>query len=687
MARHTIQVPINKSGNTKIDYQWTYWRQVLEDNEYRYFDVQDLEANAVSDKLYCVTLRQAGAPVTRMGLAWDGSLVPKNKIIVSAKLYIYSITGHSRPVYYKFGGFSEGSAIQSHLPADGSQSGGMPVGWGYINIGELKGDSLIVGAGLQVVTEELGSQHYSYKYEYWESRSHRSATNKPYLEIVYDDVPPEKPRSLYPSQTTQSTRDIIRFSWLHNSSEELLQKGFTLQYSLNSGSTWTNISQTTPNQFYDMPANTLPTGGAVIWRVRTTDDNDEVSEYESASFNLGISPQQAPVIIAPISQYVDKTKPVKFEWSFIGGNTGDMQSKFDLEYSANGGLSWTTVMETSTNTYYELAANTFSNGNIIWRVRTYSNWNEVSPYSENKSFTVIGSPAIPLIVEVSNSAKPVITWDTTEQRIYELQILQRSVVIYNTGFVPSISDRAFKVPIYLQDGNYTVKLRIFNEYNMSSNWSEKSFTVSTIKPQIPEINIFSQEYKVTIKTSNASEKTLIYRDDILIGLVTDSSFVDYTGENKRYYKYFARAVDANDNFADSEFKVARCNFSGNTIVLASNPKDFLKLQYGLDSMLGKTSSINAQGNLIYYDGRTYPVAEYTEFKSKSKALSLVLENRQELDKLISMIESKEILLYRDADGENIHGVVFNLDYDKTILGYYQIKFTITEVDEKGVAYD
>ena len=133
---------------------------------------------------------------------------------------------------------------------------------------------------------------------------------------------------------------------------------------------------------------------------------------------------------------MDQTKVIKFEWVFVGGSSGETQSKYDLQYSTNGGTSWVTKTLTSANQYYELVANTLASGNVIWKVRTYNNWSEVSPYSENRSFTVIGSPPVPQITTVTNSTKPLISWSSSGQHLYELQLLKNNIVIIDTGSIP-----------------------------------------------------------------------------------------------------------------------------------------------------------------------------------------------------------------------------------------------------------
>lgn len=501
-------------------------------------------------------------------------------------------------------------------------------------------------------------------------------------------TPPNAPTSLYPENIILNPREVIKFSWLHNSNSGLGQKGFTLQYSIDGGSIWTTASETTANQYYDLSANTLPTTGTALWKVMTIDGNGDSSTYTSASFTLGAPPQQAPLPIQPIGAYLDSTKPIKFEWNFVGGTPGETQTKYDLEYSIDGGKTWVIVTETTAIKHYELPGNTFGfTGNIIWRVRTYNNFDEISPYCENNTFNIISSPPIPQIIDISNQSRPTITWTSQDQNAFELQVIKGNEVIINTGSNASVSDRTYKLLEYLKDGDYKVKIRVINKYNLYSPWAEKTFTISTAKPQAPEITVFGREYSVVINVVNENLKTFIYRDEEFIGEVIDGSFTDFTGENKKYYKYYARTIDENDNFNDSNVKVARCKFNGNTLALVESPGDYLKLQYGFGVIPQKSNTMEIDGSLIYYAGREDPVAEYSEFISKAKTVTFTLRTKSELDKLKGLINARKTLLFRDRDGDNIYGTVFKLDDEKNILGFYEIGFTITKTDYKGAAYD
>lgn len=685
MARRTIQILATKSANKNRDYLRGYICTGWNSNDHEWVDI-DRTGEVLCHQSFRYYASEANVYEDWIRVCGIGFLIPesiKNKVIVSASLNIYSkdiVNNNIKIVDANFAeenGLNKDWEVGNWGTAETLANTKLQQGWNKITLTRLSENMQI--------HPQAKSNCSNVKWE--EIYSHRHSIYKPYLEITYDDIPPKPPTSLYPAGMTVSTRDVIRFSWLHNSEEGLPQKAFELQYSTNGGSTWITVNQTTYNQYYDMAPNTLPASGTVTWRVRTTDTNDSTSEYTITSFALGIAPQKAPIPIQPIGAYLDSTKPILFEWHFMGGSPNERQSKYDLQYSINGGSTWTTITETTTNKYKELPANTFNiTGNVIWRIRTHNNFNEVSPYSENRTFYVISSPPIPQIISVSNNSRPTITWTSQGQHIYEIQVIRDNEIIIDTGSIPSVSDRSYKILEYLEDGNYKVRLRVINEYNLYSPWAEKSFTISTTKPQKPIITVYGGEYSVTIKGDNLGSTNLIYRDNIYIGELTEGIFIDYTGENNKEHQYFIRVIDSNDNFSDSDIKLSKCKFRGNTLALISNPSDFIRLRLGYNARPKKSNKFGVVGNLQYFDGREYPVMEFSEFSDRVKALTFFVRTIEEVERIIEMIKKRETFLYRNKDGKNIYGAILEVNYEEDIFGY-EIGFAITQTDYKGVAYD
>src|SRR5690606_13316941 len=126
--------------------------------------------------------------------------------------------------------------------------------------------------------------------------------------------------------------------------------------------------------------------------------------------------------------------------------------------------------------------------------------------------------------------RPVIMWQTQEQQIYEIEITGDTN--YRTKTIPEALTREFKVPIYLDNGEYTARVRITNEYGLKSPWAEKSFTISVLKPDKPYITIYNSTFKVTIST-DSNLPSYIYRDGDLIGDTVNGAYEDYTGESGR----------------------------------------------------------------------------------------------------------------------------------------------------------
>ena len=123
-------------------------------------------------------------------------------------------------------------------------------------------------------------------------------------------------------------------------------------------------------------------------------------------------PPDKPTLISPIGEYKDSNSIIRFEWQY-NSSVGGTQKAFDLQWSTNQS-DWTTVSETTGNTYYDMPA-TLPAGNIYWRVRTYNEYDEASEYSDIATFYSIAAPNYAVIQSISNAARPVIQWQADNQ--------------------------------------------------------------------------------------------------------------------------------------------------------------------------------------------------------------------------------------------------------------------------------
>lgn len=518
-------------------------------------------------------------------------------------------------------------------------------------------------------------------YNWIEINSNRESTNKPYAIVICEDVAPQKPKELFPNNANFDARMPIKCSWKYTSTDSQIQSAYEIQHSTNDGVSWTTVSGGNGNQFHQFTASLFPTTAAVKWRVRTKDVNGLWSEWSDINkFNTLIATQSPPRIISPTSGYLNGSEKIKLSWEFLGGTDYDTQSKYELQYSTNG-VSWNAITKVTDLQHHEFEKNFFGSGRVEWKVKTFNAFGDVSEFTDIVGFNVISSPPIPQIQTITNSSRPKISWISVEQQYYEIRIYDNSnKLIYETK-EPSIN-KFHNVKTFLNDGNYLAELVIFNQYNLHSETTTKDFTISTVKPSKPIIDVYSGEYSNTIKGNSNTQDTRVYRDNIFIGTLENNMFIDFTCENRKEYKYHLRSIDSEGNFSDSDTKIGMCSFRNNTISTAKLPGDFVELKYGFNSSPGKSTRKSIIGNSLYFDGREYPVTEFSEFKSAEKSLSFFTRDKSVIDKIDELIGRKEVLLYRDIEGENIYGTILSIDYNKEMLGY-GFGLTIQRTDYRG----
>jgi hypothetical protein len=212
--------------------------------------------------------------------------------------------------------------------------------------------------------------------------------------LLYNATP-LAPTNLVPTGGTIKDRaQVIRFSWQYNDSPGDTQSKFDLQYRLQGAGTWTTVTQTTPNQFYDMPAATLA-AGAYEWQVRTYDSGAVVGPYSSISAFNAATKTPTPTITAPANGATIATASQTATWSSVAqvqyelkllDATGVTTLWTDTRTSAS--TSKTITPELSNNTTYQLSLRVMDAGGI---------WSDADINTFNVSFTAPGIPTISLV--------------------------------------------------------------------------------------------------------------------------------------------------------------------------------------------------------------------------------------------------------------------------------------------------
>jgi hypothetical protein len=131
------------------------------------------------------------------------------------------------------------------------------------------------------------------------------------------------------SSVTVDYANIQRFSWIFSDPDVGdSQSQFDLQYRIIGAGSWTTVSATTPNNFYDLPAATL-TANNYEWQVRTYDSIGVVGPWSASSFFTAATAPSTLSITAPASGATVSAAPTLI-WSTPSQTSYQIQRVRDI---------------------------------------------------------------------------------------------------------------------------------------------------------------------------------------------------------------------------------------------------------------------------------------------------------------------------------------------------------------------
>ncbi|PYG88502.1 hypothetical protein LY28_01351 [Ruminiclostridium sufflavum DSM 19573] len=443
--------------------------------------------------------------------------------------------------------------------------------------------------------------------------------------------------------------------------------------------------------FYEDTLNVLA-AKVVSFAAESNEHYFEIAGYGSANPPMltviyeDVPPDQ-PTPLAPIGNFISNNTTIKFSWNY-NSSVGGTQKSFNLLWSTNG-TTWTTVSQTTSNNYHDMPANTLPSGNIYWKVKTYNEYDEASPESDISTFYAIGSPAIPNIVSVtSGTARPTVLWTSSNQQIYQLQILRNSNIVFDTENVASISTKLHKVSEFLEDGDYTAQVRVKNEYDLWSGWGSTNFTITTTKPAKPTLVLVKKSYNITA-ISNIADNSylLLYRSEyhknnyICIKKTANNEIADYAIESNKKYKYFIRCVNSNEAYNDSNILDIYSPAIQNPVMLSVlDCNNVFVVKHNLGDKPNKSITKNLINTTNYFTGRKYSVTEFSEFEYNQIYLTFWVDLEADFLNLNSIINLKNIILYKDSR-RKMFAKITGYAAIENVIGY-TVNLTIDAVDYK-----
>lgn len=426
---------------------------------------------------------------------------------------------------------------------------------------------------------------------------------------------------------------------------------------------------------YVVPAKTFTTD-QIQWQITvvsggssTTSNWYTLTTVDSKSSAEAVSPQDI---------VVDGLYPIEFRWNHII-ETGSQQTKYELEYSENSGTSWIPLKSEDTkNTFTTIPANTLPSGNLQWRVRTYNTDNVAGNWSNPVNVIVRGRPVAPSITSISTEARPIVRWQSADQQAYEIAVYSGENLIYRTGEIAG-TQKEKKILEYLAPGVYTIRVKIWNAYNMESDWGIGSVQVPENQLISPLISVNQIEGGVWI--SGGGDGYQIYyllRDGIPIAKSITADFYDYAA-SAGMHTYVIRGVTAADQYCDSEPKQEKITVLYAGIAPADKLGEWIPMIYRRNSEPNWSESIQVTGQAVFAAGRSLPFFEFSEFYSNTLSFVYSYRTKEEYDRIRNLLISRKTVRYRGKDGTAYWMVLTGL---QTTTDYLSKDFTLSaqEVD-------
>lgn len=436
-----------------------------------------------------------------------------------------------------------------------------------------------------------------------------TGTMRPYISVETDDSETVGVaiRKCTPSSGSISKKSDNTFSW-HSvaaapSSPVAEQASAVFRWRAGASGTVHEVSVAGKLMGVTIPANTF-TADEIQWQVAVTANSGVVTTSEWMTLStLDVKPEAK--VISPHNTVVDATADNVFIWEHII-SSGTAQSKADLQKSVDGST-WTTLATvTGAATQWTCPAGTLASSIKYWRVRTYNADSVASDWSDAAQIVVIAAPPTPVIQIQTSGPRPSISWQTSGQQAAQVSIEG----VYDSGTVYGVTQQ-WTSPMYLDDGDYVVRVRVQNEYGLWSEWGSAALQVINTPGAAIALSVrTSHVADLEWTTTGAYDYYLIYRNGVPIAKTTQRAYSDALSVGPTVYRVRG-CYAANGNYGISD-QVSTEVIPSTTMVSDLDTGEWIRLPYAATPNR-KTSRTRARTvNYLTLSGVKYPCAEISD---------------------------------------------------------------------------
>ena len=438
----------------------------------------------------------------------------------------------------------------------------------------------------------------------------QEAAFRPHLIVSYSDadvgVSPFQPQ--HPEYINPHIENTIRWNYnVDKGTAAVLEvTAETFYWKEHSAANYTAISLTPGAKEVTIPAETFPGASSIDYYVSVTCNSGVTTSSDVLTSSTADSLATATPL-APISSVEASDSPIRLQWT-VENASGSVQTKSELQYSTDEGVTWTALtLISGSATYYDVPANTFPTGPVNWRVRAY-NIDDVAGSWGEASFVALAAPPAPSVL---SDAVPfaTITWQSTGQQAYQIEVDGQDLgTFFGTG-------KEYKFATPLSDGEHTVRVRVQNLYGMWSQYGSAMFTVeNTPGADIALEGVFGVDADLGWFSGGSVTDFLIFRDGALIGHTDGVTFVD------RYvlgtHSYFVINRLPSGNYSKSNTVTGLLGVE-RPMIAAFSGGDWIPMKYSERSIAEQRFNWNRTHSLRHIAGAKFPVLEMSPYEDFS----------------------------------------------------------------------
>lgn len=380
----------------------------------------------------------------------------------------------------------------------------------------------------------------------------------------------------------------------------------------------------------------------------------------------------------PVSATIIASASNTFTWSYFQ-EASELQSHFDLQYSNDNGATWVTQANKVASAVASrvIAANTFSSGIYLWRVRA---WTKAGTVVGDWSTTSIIAQVNPVTTGVTcdGKPKPKISWTASEQQAFQIRMGD-----YDTGTIYSAA-AFYTLPMYFDSNTYAVTMRTQNNLGVWSAWTETIYAPVTNTPGAAiTLSSWQSGYGVGLEWITTGTYTIyyVYRNGIPVAKVTGKVYTDYLAAGDNEYKIRGILATGYYTLSNVASQIVNLPFD---MVSDVDVISWKYLKYSSGGPVSRNYNLSDDVTYLRFEGRTYPVSVHDGQKSYKGNFSYSFTKHSEVETLKLLIGKTVIL--KDRRGNRIIGVMNEVPYNVGRL--HDFAFTITATDyNETVTYD